>query len=94
MFMYNRLLLLLPGTCLLLLLPFNQIIPANLWQMDPYLRRRARVEKTCRDFREQIDRDEKKRARTKHPMDLGVADVQRSSQCSGGVPYPIIHYLF
>ena len=59
--MYNRLLLLLPPTCVLLLLlnQFNQIIPSvNLWRTDPYLRRRARVEKACQDFKEQIERDE------------------------------------
>ena len=69
------LLLILPCICLLLfLLPaFLHLIPVdNLWQADPYLRRRTRVEKACRDFREQIARDEAKRARTDHPPDPNV----------------------
>ena len=71
--MFNRFLLLLPSTCILLLLHFNQIIPSvNLWRTDPYLRRRARVEKTCQDFKEQIERDEERRGRTVHPPDPNV----------------------
>ena len=73
--MYNRLLLLLPPTCVLLLLlnQFNQIIPSvNLWRTDPYLRRRARVEKACQDFKEQIERDEERRTQTVHPPDPNV----------------------
>ena len=69
------LLLILPCICLLLfLLPvFHHLIPVdNLWQADPYLRRRTRVEKACRDFREQIARDEAKRAQTDHPPDPNV----------------------
>ena len=71
--MYNRLLLLLPCTCILVLLRFNQIIPSvNLWQTDPYLHRRARVEKACQDYKEQIEGDEERRAATIHPPDPNV----------------------
>ena len=68
------LLLLLPCVCLLLiLLPFYHLIPGNFWhQTDHYLGRRTRVEKTCRDFKKQIERDEAKRARTDHPPDPNV----------------------
>jgi len=57
--MYKPLLLLLPACIYLLtLLPLPFIDPANLWKTDPYLRRKARVEKVCQDFRDQIERDE------------------------------------
>ena len=58
--MYKPLLLLLPCIYLLTFLPAPFINPVNLWNTDPYLRRRARVEKVCRDFRDQIERDEEK----------------------------------
>ena len=56
--MYKPLLLLLPACIYLLtLLPLPFIDPANLWKTDPYLRRKARVEKVCQDFRDQIEQD-------------------------------------
>lgn len=71
--MCNRLLILLPSTCIVILFHFNQMIPSvNLWWTDPFLRRRARVESACRDFKEQIERDEERRARTVHPPDPNV----------------------
>ena len=72
--MYKCLLLLLPCTFLLFLLHFYpHLIPVdNFWRTDPYLRRRTRVEKACQDFKEEIARDEAKRARTDHPPDPNV----------------------
>ena len=70
MYKNNRWLLLLPCISLLLLVSFNKMIRKKLWQADPYLRRKARVEQACRDFKEQIERDEEKRARTEHPPDI------------------------
>jgi len=58
--MYKPLLLLLPCIALITLLPAPFTNPVNLWKIDPFLRRRARVEKVCRDFRDQIERDEEK----------------------------------
>ena len=71
------LLLLLPCVCfLLILLPFYELIPGNFWhQTDPYLLRRTTMEKTCRDFKKQIERDEAKRARVDHPPDPNVLVV-------------------
>ena len=68
--MYKPLLLLLLPACiyLLTLLPFPFINPGNLWKTDPYLRRKARVEKVCQDFRDQIERDEE----GNHPPDPNV----------------------
>ena len=71
--MYKFLLILLACTCLLVLLPFYHLNPVgNLWKTDPYLRRRTRVEKVCRDFKKQIGKDEAKRALTDHPPDPNV----------------------
>jgi len=54
--MYKPLLLFIPAFIYLLtLLPLN---PGNLWKTDPYLRRKARVENVCQEFRDQIERDE------------------------------------
>ena len=71
--MYKFLLILLACTCLLILLSFYHLSPVgNLWKTDPYLRRRTRVERACRDFKKQIAGDEAKRARTDHPPDPNV----------------------
>ena len=67
--MYKPLLLLLPACIYLLtLLPLPFIDPANLWKTDPYLRRKARVEKVCQDFRDQIEQD----GEGDHPPDPNV----------------------
>ena len=89
MYKNNRWLLLLPCISLLLLVSFNKMIRKKLWQADPYLRRKARVEQACRDFKEQIERDEEKRARTEHPPDIhfksratGVKPIFSSTNCT------------
>ena len=67
--MYKPLLLLLPACIYLLtLLPFTFINPGNLWKTDPYLGRKARVEKVCQDFRDQIERDEEARTQIDHHL--------------------------
>ena len=64
---YKPLLLLLPCIYLFTLFPFQHLInPTNLWHTDPYRHRKARVEKACRDFRDQIKKDEKKRDKIDH----------------------------
>ena len=66
--MYKPLLLLLPACIFLLtLLPF--LNPGNLWKTDTYLHRKARVEKVCQDFRDQIERDDEARAQIDHHLD-------------------------
>ena len=68
----KQLLVVLLFAGLLLLPPLNNLIQFKVWQSEPYLRRKNRVERACSDFREEIVRDERKRSQTAHPPDPNV----------------------